>query len=116
MVSARWNYGSGFPFTQTLAFYEKLPFEDQSATGYETQNGELGIIYDELNAARLPDYHRLDLSLERVFTFKNQTELSIVGSLTNVYNRRNIFYFDRVSYQRIDQLPLLPSVSVSYQF
>ena len=37
-------------------------------------------------------------------------------SVTNAYDRRNIFYFDRVTASRKDQLPLLPSVGVSWTF
>jgi hypothetical protein len=31
-------------------------------------------------------------------------------------NRENIFYFDRVRYERVDQLPFLPSAGLSYRF
>ena len=37
-------------------------------------------------------------------------------SLTNAYDRQNIFYYDRVANTRVDQLPLLPSAGVSYSF
>jgi hypothetical protein len=33
-----------------------------------------------------------------------------------VYDRPNIFYFDRVRYTRVNQLPLLPSLSATFQF
>ena len=36
-------------------------------------------------------------------------------SLTNTYDRENIFYFDRVRFERVNQLPLLPSVGVELQ-
>lgn len=65
--NARWNLGSGFPFTQTQGFYEQLPFQQGAGSDYLTSNGQLGIIYAEYNKARLPYYHRLDLSLMRRF-------------------------------------------------
>jgi len=37
-------------------------------------------------------------------------------SLTNTYNRENIFYFDRVRFKRENQLPLLFSAGISYKF
>jgi hypothetical protein len=43
-----------------------------------------------------------------------QVELDL--SLTNTYDRENIFYFDRVRYERVNQLPLLPSAGVSFKF
>ena len=42
---ARWNIGSGFPFTQTQGFYPSLDFSDGINTNYTLENGELGIIY-----------------------------------------------------------------------
>ena len=41
-VNSRWNYGSGFPFTLTQAFYEILPFTNGIDTNYTTANGQLG--------------------------------------------------------------------------
>ena len=37
-------------------------------------------------------------------------------SVTNVYDRDNIFYRDRVTSQQVYQLPILPSVGFSYTF
>jgi hypothetical protein len=120
-LNARWNYGSGFPFTLTQGFYELLNFGDGGSTDFLTQNGDLGIIYDDLNQGRLPYYHRLDVSAKKTFELrhkeKDQTnKMDVILSVTNVYNRANIFYFNRVDYTREDQLPILPSVSVSYSF
>ncbi|MFN3939458.1 MAG: TonB-dependent receptor plug domain-containing protein, partial [Chitinophagales bacterium] len=116
-ASARWNFGSGFPFTQTAGFYEFVDFLDGVSTDYTTANGELGIIYDDdLNGGRLPTYHRLDLSLKKRFEFANEHKLETTLSVTNVYNRENIFYFDRIRYERVNQLPILPSIAVSYAF
>jgi hypothetical protein len=33
-----------------------------------------------------------------------------------VYDRPNIFYFDRVRNRRVNQLPVLPSLSATVQF
>ncbi len=116
-ISARWNLGSGFPFTQTAGFYESIDFFGGINTDYTTANGTLGIIYDdELNGGRLPYYHRLDFSAKKTIKFVSGNELRMVGSVTNVYNRENIFYFDRIRYERLNQLPILPSISVNYTF
>ncbi len=40
----------------------------------------------------------------------------ITASATNVYDRANIFYFDRVYYERVNQLPIIPSLSMTVQF
>jgi hypothetical protein len=68
------------------------------------------------NSQRLPYYHRLDVTVKKRIKFKNQSELEIVGSITNVYNRKNIFYVNRVTNEEIYQFPILPSFGVSYNF
>ncbi len=113
--STRWNLGSGFPFTQTQGFYEKIPFDDLSFD-YSSANGELCIIYVPLNKGRLPYYHRLDITLKRRYELGTNSTLLATVSITNVYNRENIFYFDRVKHERVNQLPFMPSAGLSLSF
>ena len=115
-VSARWNYGSGFPFTLTSAEYENVNFAGLLNSQYWTTNGILGVSYSELNTGRLPDYHRLDLTINKVFAFKHNMKLEINLGVTNVYNRANIFYFDRIEHNRVDQLPIMPSFGMNFTF
>ena len=115
-MDMRWNLGSGFPFTQTQGFYESLNFQDGINTDYTSNNGELGIQYAELNKGRLPYYHRLDLSISKTINIAKKSELDISASVTNVYNRENIFYFNRIKYERVNQLPIMPSIGASITF
>lgn len=115
-TDVRWNLGSGFPFTQTQGFYENLNFQDGINTDYTTTNGDLGIQYAELNKGRLPYYHRLDLSISKTIKVAKKSDLDISASLTNVYNRENIFYFNRIKYERVNQLPIMPSIGASITF
>ena len=112
----RWNLGSGFPFTQTQGFYENLTFSEGINTDYTSTNGELGIEYAELNEGRLPYYHRLDASISKSIKLNKNSELDMTLSVTNAYNRENIFYFNRVKYERVNQLPLMPSFGASITF
>ena len=112
----RWNLGSGFPFTQTQGFYEQISFSDGINTDYSSENGNLGIIYSDLNEGRLPYYHRLDLSTSKNIKFNKKSSLEISGSITNIYNRENIFYFNRIKNKRINQLPFMPSVGINFLF
>ncbi len=116
VASARWNFGSGFPFTLTAGFYEYLDFQQGINVDYTNSNGDLGVIYDELNKGRLPYYHRMDMSIKKTFTFSERSELAVIASVTNVYDRDNIFYFDRIRGERVDQLPILPSLGASITF
>ncbi len=115
-VDFRWNLGSGFPFTQTQGFYENLTFNDGINTDYTTTNGDLGIEYAELNKGRLPYYHRLDASISKKIILNKKTNIDLTASITNAYNRENIFYFNRVKYERVNQLPIMPSIGVSIRF
>ena len=115
-ASARWSYGSGYPFTQTQGMYENVTFADGILTDYTRTNGEYGVAYGELYAGRLPNYHRLDVSGKRRFSLGRHTILDVNVSVTNVYNRNNIFYFDRLTFTRVDQLPLLWSAGMTLHF
>ncbi len=115
-ISFRWNYGSGFPFTPTLGNYEQQNFQGGIGTDYTTSNGSVGIIYGDLSSSRLPDYHRLDFGLKRKFVLGENALLEIAFSITNVYDRNNIFYIDRITNERVDQLPILPSLGMSFKF
>jgi hypothetical protein len=112
--SARWNLGSGFPFTQTQGFYNFINLLGGVDTDVVTANpDDVGIIYsEERNGGRLPFYHRLDLSVKKKLEISNLFGLEITAAVTNAYNRDNIFFFDRVEYERQDQLPIIPSISV----
>ncbi len=112
----RWNYGSGFPFTQTKGFYEKIDFQNGPSTDYTSNNGTLGILYGQFNIGRLPDYHRLDVSFKYNFNISKKIKSWIVFSVINVYNRANIFYFDRVNFTRVNQLPIIPALSFNSSF
>jgi hypothetical protein len=115
-LDARWNIGSGFPFKPTGGFYEDLNFEDGITTDYTTANGDLNLYYDETQVKELPWYHRLDINVKRTFQLFENTKIEAAVGATNVYSRQNVFYFDRIQYKRVDQLPILPTVSVSMTF
>ncbi|MCF6169390.1 MAG: TonB-dependent receptor [Bacteroidales bacterium] len=114
--SARWNFGSGFPFTQVQGFYEYLTFPGGVNTDYLSENGDLGVIYAELFGGRLPTYHRLDVDVKRNFYFSARTKLVVDLSVTNLYNRDNVFYVDLVTSEIVYQLPLMPSLGLNLYF
>lgn len=115
-LNARWNFGTGFPFTLTQGYYGSLPFSDGIYSDYTTDNEELGILYAGINTGRLPSYHRMDISAKKTFTFNQHTKLEANVSVTNVFNRENIFYTDRLTGEKIYQLPIMPSIGFMFYF
>jgi hypothetical protein len=114
-VNLRYNYGSGFPFTPTQGYYEAI-FFNNILTNYTTVNGSLGILYGEYNSHRLPYYSRLDLDLKKTFFFGKNMNLQVDFSITNVLNEKNVFYVDRITNAVVYQLPILPSLGLSFTF
>ncbi|HNY07631.1 MAG TPA: TonB-dependent receptor [Bacteroidales bacterium] len=115
-TSMRWNFGSGFPFTLTQGYYEKLDFNQGITSNYTTGNGSLGILYGELNGGRLSYYHRLDCSVKKTFVFSKNSKLEADLSVTNAYDRKNIFYINRITAEKIYQLPFMPSFGLNFIF
>ena len=115
-ISVRWNFGSGFPYSPTASMVEMLDFSNGINSDFISQNGILTTIYGELNSERLPNYHRLDISAKKRFDIGKRSILEINLSVTNVYNRNNLFYWNRITSQRVDQLPIMPSLGITYTF
>jgi len=116
-LSIRWNLGSGLPYTPTVGNFEGQNFGGGVTTDYTTTNSNsVSTNLGTLNSERLPYYHRLDITLKKRFIFKNESVIEIIGSITNTYNRKNIFYINRVTNEKIYQFPFLPSLGVSYKF
>jgi hypothetical protein len=116
-VNARWNYGTGFPFTQTQGFINSFNPQGNINFNFPTANGSvLGYIPSTLNGGRLPDYHRMDIGIKYKYNWSERSVLEINAGATNVYNRENIFYVDRFSFSRINQLPIMPNLTMSFTF
>ncbi len=121
LLSLRYNFGTGFPFTPTQLFYSEQTFTDdrgQAALDYNytTENGSPGVLYGELNDRRLPNYHRVDISLSKTWNWGDRQSLEVSTGATNILNYENIFYYDRTANRRVNQLPIMPTLSFSYSF
>ena len=103
---SNFTYGTGAPITPVKAAY--------------ILHQNIISEYGEYNSARLPDYHRLDLSATYTFASKKNSPLrhSINLSIVNVYAGENVVYeyftvddgklvFDRVS----TLISIMPSIS-----
>ncbi len=114
VLSVRWQYGSGLPYSQALGFDEFLLLD--GPTDLFDEHGETRVLYTYPYGGRLPDYHRLDISLEHTFEISRNTAISAMASATNAYDRTNLFYIDLFTLDRLDQLPLIPAVGLKIQF
>ncbi len=112
--TANWMLNSGMPFTPISGFFDKLLLDGTTPidifNGYEPQ-----FIYDVKNSGRLPSYHRLDLSVTKKFK-TGFADFTIGASVLNLYNRANIYYFDKKTGKRVNQLPILPALFVKAEF
>ncbi|MEO6301780.1 MAG: TonB-dependent receptor, partial [Bacteroidia bacterium] len=115
-LNARWNYGTGFPFTQTQGFVNQLNPQGNINYNFPNANGNLSYIPGTLNGGRLPDYHRFDLGIKYRYHWSERNTLEISLGATNIYNRENIFYVDRYTFNRINQLPIMPNLNLSLTF
>ncbi len=114
--NARWNYGTGFPFTQTQGYVNQLNPQGNINYNFTTGNGNLNYIPSTLNGGRLPNYHRFDIGIKYKYKWSDKTTIDVNAGATNIYNRENIFYVDRFTFKRINQLPIMPNVNISLTF
>ncbi|MBA2611686.1 MAG: carboxypeptidase-like regulatory domain-containing protein [Bacteroidetes bacterium] len=115
-ANARWNYGTGFPFTQTQGFVNQLNPSGNINYNLNSANGNLSYIPSTLNGGRLPDYHRFDIGIKYKYHWSEKTTFEVNAGATNIYNRQNIFYVDRYTFSRINQLPIMPNINLSLTF
>lgn len=111
MFSAVWILNTGMPFTENIGYLLRTDFDNL----WGTNESLLSFLPEPLlfgkNLGRLPAYHRLDISLSKKFNFsfmKVYVDLSII----NVYDRQNIFYFDRDKGKRVNMLPIIPTATL----
>ena len=115
--SSRWALGSGLPFTQSQGYYQSPSVGGGIYSDYLTDNpNTVSIQYADLNQGRLPAYHRLDMSVSRTFENVGRGDLEFTAGVTNVYSRENVFYINRLTGQRKNQLPFLPSLAIDWSF
>lgn len=105
-LSARWIYAGGTPYTSI----------DMAASA---EQGRTVLDDGRVNAVRYPDYHSLNLRLDRRFHFR-RSNLTAYISVWNAYNRRNVAsYFWNPQTTEIDtilQWGTLPIFGLEYEF
>ena len=126
-LGARWNFGSGTPFTRPVA--QVVGFETDIANGGYRLPRAIGddpdvplfVVLGDRNRERYPAYHRLDLTLRRPYVRRWGTFTPYLQVL-NVYNQKNVlFYFHHYDVtpptrSGISMFPFLPSIGVEASF
>ncbi|MFB6273649.1 MAG: carboxypeptidase regulatory-like domain-containing protein [Salinibacter sp.] len=110
-ANLRWQYGSGLPFTQVYGYDTMLEIRGLRDDP-ENVVGLPRALYERPYRSRLPDYHRLDVSLSRSSDVAPNVRLSAEAGAINAYNRANVFYIDLFTLDRVDQLPLIPYLTL----
>ena len=111
-ATVKWEYGSGFPYTQTVAYFDRILLDDALPGRFEKETGPPYIMLGSKNAARLPAYHRMDISVSYDIQLLG-FYVSAGANLLNVYNNKNVFYFDRRTGRQVNMLAFFPSASVT---
>jgi hypothetical protein len=105
-VSARWIYAGGTPHTP-------IDITESAAQGRTVLDGT------RINGERYPDYHSLNVRLDRRFNFRRSTLAGYV-SVWNAYNRANVashFWNPRSGeVDSVTQWGILPIFGVRYAF
>jgi hypothetical protein len=104
--SMRWIYAGGVPYT---------PFDIEQST----QLNRAVLDEDHINESRNPDYHSLNLRIDRRFHFSH-SNLILYASVWNAYNRRNTAsrFWNQVENRpdTINQWGILPIIGVEFEF
>jgi hypothetical protein len=90
-ASATWVLSSGRPYTEPVGV-EPVTF--QGPAGSVTVER---IAIGDKNAARLPNYHRLDLALNHVWDFPSNRSATLGVTAFNAYDRANVWYREYTS-------------------
>jgi len=117
-TTVRWNLGSGLPFKRTDGVGE-VPQVTNISQDYTTSNSsDLTFLFEAQNNGRLSTYHRLDLNVKKTLKSKKYENMKweIIAGVTNAYSRQNIFYVNRVTQEKVNQLPIMPSLAFSWRF
>ncbi|HTS00710.1 MAG TPA: TonB-dependent receptor, partial [Bacteroidota bacterium] len=114
-VTLRWEYGSGYPYTQNAGWYSPLSLQGIGADPFPSGEGEPSRVLGAKNEARLPAYHRLDASVSVRFALEGFRGSAGVNCL-NLENARNILYYDRTTGKTDYMMPFFPSAFMTVEF
>jgi len=95
---------------------DRETYDDIFNNGGVVSEGSYFAIFGDKNSARLPSYHRLDVTLSKLFYISDIAKINVDLSIVNLYDAKNIFYYNRESGERINMLPFMPSINIGVEF
>src|SRR5574338_400955 len=135
-VGLRWQYGSGFPFSEPSGIKPRIILGDQNGDGiaetpviasrknFNDPNSEGQVVYDvdfgdnKFNSQK-PAYHRLDVRFNFITNFWNLDWVFYLD-VVNVYNRKNVVNYDyyvtedlKLGREQNNMFPILPTLGIS---
>jgi hypothetical protein len=114
-LTLRWEYGSGYPFTQGEGFYTRLTLGDIGRDPFPGGTSIRTRVLGPKNAARLPAYYRVDAGI--TYTLPLGPFRGILGaSVINVSGAKNILYYDRTSGRTEYMTPFFPTASFTLEY
>jgi len=113
--TASFNFATGQSYTKVLGRYVQydLPWTNEDRNAFTV---------GKVNASRLPNYHRLDISFSRTGRFFDLGNSELQLQLINVYSRRNTWFYNfdfnenPIEINEVNMLPILPSISYTVNF
>lgn len=111
-VTSNWSMRSGMPFTPIVGFYDRADI-NIDPTAY-INSFIANTYWGGRNSERLPYYHRLDISISKT-TRIYKADVTFGASVLNVYNRKNIYYYDQETGERVNMLPVFPSAYIKVE-
>lgn len=104
---------SGLPYTPVEGYFGVVQFNPSNLPGYTGQPVYPQALFGALNSARLPGYESLDLSASYDL-YLGWAHLNLQATVTNVLDRKNVFYINNVTGAVVYQLPTIYNLSLGW--
>ena len=115
-LTGAWVYATGQAYTSPTGRYAR---QDDP---FSSDGPDDALVVEEINSARLPAYHRMDVSFSRAGKFFKMGTSELQIQIINVYNRKNVWFtqFDfgenPVNQEDVTLLPTIPAISYTVKF
>jgi hypothetical protein len=114
-LSGVYRLGAGWEAGATFRMTAGSPYTPVIGSAYNKDTGLYSPIYGPINSARNPYFHRLDVRIEKQWTFTDW-KFAVYLDVQNVYNQGNqegiAYDYEYRARNRVTGLPILPSLGL----